>query len=211
MMSNPLPTPTREQVERGVAVVTADDNRWHRCDLKTISLLGNVLMRQLAAEQGAVETVMFRDGFLTEASASNVLIVKDGTIIVPPKDNLILPGITYDATMEFARDAGVPLERASGAEGRGARRRRDVAVVVDEGGARDHDRRRQAVRRRQAGPGVSQDVGGVPGEKAARAGHADPSLWARLQPAGYRVGLKPDPQGLRGQPSGSGCVVPKWP
>jgi len=56
-----------------------------------------------------VETVMFRDGFLTEASASNVLIVKDGTIVVPPKDNHILPGITYDATMEFATDADVPL------------------------------------------------------------------------------------------------------
>ena len=111
MMSNPLPTPTREQVERGVAVVTAEDNRWHRCDLKTISLLGNVLLRQLAAEQGAAETVLFRDGFLTEASASNVLIVQDGTIIVPPKDNLILPGITYDATMEFAREARIPLER----------------------------------------------------------------------------------------------------
>jgi D-alanine transaminase len=109
MMSNPLPTPTREQVEQGVAVVTADDNRWHRCDLKTISLLGNVLMRQLAADAGAIETVMFRDGFLTEASASNVLIVKDGTIVVPPKDNLILPGITYDAAMEFARDAGIAL------------------------------------------------------------------------------------------------------
>lgn len=109
MMSNPLATPTREQVEHGVAVVTAEDNRWHRCDLKTISLLGNVLMRQLATEQGAVETVLFRDGFLTEASASNVLIVRDGTIVVPPKDNMILPGITYDATMEFARDAGVPL------------------------------------------------------------------------------------------------------
>jgi D-alanine transaminase len=109
MMSNPLPLPTREQVERGVAVVTAEDNRWHRCDLKTISLLGNVLMRQLATDQGAAETVMFRDGFLTEASASNVLIVKDGTIVVPPKDNMILPGITYDATMEFAREAGVPV------------------------------------------------------------------------------------------------------
>jgi len=109
MMSNPLPIPTREQVDNGVAVVTADDNRWHRCDLKTISLLGNVLMRQLATDRGAVETVMFRDGFLTEASASNVLIVKDATIVVPPKDNHILPGITYDATMEFARDADVPL------------------------------------------------------------------------------------------------------
>ena len=75
MMSNPLATPSAEQVERGVAVVTADDNRWRRCDLKTISLVGNVLMRQLAADAGALETVMFRDGWLTEASASNVLIV----------------------------------------------------------------------------------------------------------------------------------------
>jgi D-alanine transaminase len=110
MMSNPLPLPTREQVDNGVAVVTADDNRWHRCDLKTISLLGNVLMRQLATEQGAAETVMFRDGFLTEASASNVLVVIGGTIVVPPKDNHILPGITYDAAIEFAREAGMPLE-----------------------------------------------------------------------------------------------------
>ena len=109
MMSNPLATPTREQVDEGVAVVTAEDNRWSRCDLKTISLLGNVLMRQLAAERGAAETVMFRDGLLTEASASNVLVVIDGTIVVPPKDNLILPGITYDATVEFAHEAGVPL------------------------------------------------------------------------------------------------------
>jgi D-alanine transaminase len=109
MMSNPLATPSRDVVEKGVAVVTAEDNRWHRCDLKTISLLGNVLMRQLAADHGAIETVMFRDGFLTEASASNVLIVHEGTIVVPPKDNLILPGITYDATMEFAREAGIPL------------------------------------------------------------------------------------------------------
>ena len=110
MMSNPLPLPSREQVEKGVAVVTADDNRWQRCDLKTTSLLGNVLMRQLAVDHDAIETVMFRDGHLTEASASNVLVVRDGIVIAPPKDNLILPGITYDATLEIARDAGVPLD-----------------------------------------------------------------------------------------------------
>jgi D-alanine transaminase len=110
MMSNPLVVPSREQVERGVAVVTAEDNRWHRCDLKTTSLLGNVLMRQLAADADAVETVMFRDGMLTEASASNVLLVRAGTVIAPPKDHLILPGITYDAALEFTRAAGVPLE-----------------------------------------------------------------------------------------------------
>lgn len=110
MMSNPLVVPSREQVERGVSVVTAQDNRWLRCDLKTTSLLGNVLMRQLAVDHSAVETVMFRDGHLTEASASNVLIVRDGNIIAPPKDNLILPGITYDATLEVAKAAGMSLE-----------------------------------------------------------------------------------------------------
>jgi D-alanine transaminase len=110
MMSNPLSLPTREQVERGVAVVTAQDNRWLRCDLKTTSLLGNVLMRQLAVDHDAIETVMFRDGHLTEASASNVLIVRDGVVIAPPKDNLILPGITYDATLEIARSAGITLD-----------------------------------------------------------------------------------------------------
>jgi D-alanine transaminase len=67
-------------------------------------------MRQLAVDRDAVETVMFRDGHLTEASASNVLIVRDGIVIAPPKDNLILPGITYDATLEIAKDAGVPLD-----------------------------------------------------------------------------------------------------
>jgi len=109
MMSNPLATPSAEQIGQGVAVVTAEDNRWRRCDLKTISLVGNVLMRQLAADAGAIETVMFRDGYLTEASASNVLVVMGGEIVAPPKDNLILPGITYGATYEFAQEAGIPF------------------------------------------------------------------------------------------------------
>jgi D-alanine transaminase len=109
MMSNPLATPSAEQIERGVAVVTAEDNRWRHCDLKTISLVGNVLMRQLAADAGAVETVMFRDGNLTEASASNVLVVIGAGIVAPPRDNLILPGITYGATYEFAQEAGIPF------------------------------------------------------------------------------------------------------
>jgi D-alanine transaminase len=110
MMSNPLVLPSAEQVKRGVAVVTAEDNRWQRCDLKTTSLLGNVLMRQLAADAGAAETVMFRDGFLTEASASNVLAVVKGTIVAPPQDNHILPGITYDTAAELAHAAGMRIE-----------------------------------------------------------------------------------------------------
>ena len=110
MMSNSLATPPAEQIGQGVAVVTAEDNRWRRCDLKTISLVGNVLMRQLAADAGAIETVMFRDGRLTEASASNVLVVIGAGIVAPPKDNLILPGITYGAAYEFAQEAGIPFE-----------------------------------------------------------------------------------------------------
>ena len=113
MMSNPLASPSGEQIERGVAVVTATDERWLHCDWKTISLIGNVLARQFAAERGAVEAVLFRSGYLTEASASNVLIVREGAIIAPPKDNLILPGITYDAAWELAREGGLPIEMRS--------------------------------------------------------------------------------------------------
>jgi D-alanine transaminase len=124
MMASPLAVPTREQVDNGVAVITAEDNRWKRCDLKTTSLLGNVLMRQLAAEAGAVETVMFRDGFLTEASASNVLLAIGGTVVAPPTDNLILPGITYDAAVEFAREAGMAVAIRPV--------RKDEALIADE-------------------------------------------------------------------------------
>jgi D-alanine transaminase len=122
MMSNPLVVPTREQVERGVAVITAQDTRWLHCDLKVTSLVANVLMRQLAVDQGAVETVMFRNGYLTEASASNVLIVRDGAIVAPPRDNLILPGITYDAALDLAQRVGVPfaVREVSHAEAMGA-------------------------------------------------------------------------------------------
>jgi len=109
MMSNPLVLPSAEQVEHGVAIITGVDQRWLHCDLKTTSLLGNVLARQDAVDAGAVEAVLFRNGFLTEASASNVLIVKDGVIVAPPKDNLILPGITYDAALELAQAGGLAL------------------------------------------------------------------------------------------------------
>ena len=110
MMSNPLATPSEETYAKGVSCITAADNRWLRCDIKSTSLLGNVLMRQLAADQDAIETVMFRDGFLSEASASNVLVIKDGIIASPQKDNLMLGGITLDATIDLARQTGMPLE-----------------------------------------------------------------------------------------------------
>jgi D-alanine transaminase len=110
MMSNPLLSPPQAQVEKGGAAVSATDNRWLRCDIKSISLIGNCLLRQMSAEAGAVETILFRDGKLTEASASNVFIVKRGVIHSPPKSNLILPGITYDVVTELAQASNLPIE-----------------------------------------------------------------------------------------------------
>lgn len=110
MMANPLVNPPRETVERGAAAVTAEDYRWLRCDIKSISLIGNCLLRQLSADADAAETVLLREGNLTEASASNVFIVRDGVIITPPKSRLILPGITYDVVMELAQANRLPLE-----------------------------------------------------------------------------------------------------
>ena len=110
MMSNPLVSPPREQVEKGAAAVSAQDYRWQRCDIKSISLIGNCLLRQRSAESGAAETILFRDGKLTEASASNVFVVRRGVILSPAKDERILPGITYDVVAELARANGLPIE-----------------------------------------------------------------------------------------------------
>jgi D-alanine transaminase len=122
MMTNALSTPSPEAVANGVAAITAADNRWLRCDIKSIALLGNVLMRQLAVEAGANETILIRDGWLTEGSASNVFVVRNGVILTPPKSNLILPGTTYDVVLELAAKAGMPVavRPVSEAELRGA-------------------------------------------------------------------------------------------
>lgn len=109
-MSSALSTPARDAVENGVHAVTALDYRWLKCDVKSTSLLGNCLLRQAAADAGAVEVVMFRDGFLTEGSSSNVFVVKNGVVLATPKNNLVLPGITYDVVVELAKAHGLPLE-----------------------------------------------------------------------------------------------------
>jgi len=122
MMSNPLVMPSSEQLERGVVGVTATDNRWFRCDIKSTALLANVLLRQLAIDAGAAEAVLLRDGFLTEGSAANIFAVKSGVIVTPAKSHLLLPGITYDVILELAAQNGLPLEQrdVSEAEVRGA-------------------------------------------------------------------------------------------
>jgi D-alanine transaminase len=111
MMGNPLVTPTAPQLAQGVAAITAADNRWLRCDIKSTALLANVLLRQMAVDQGAAETILLREGQLTEGSASNVFIVAGGVIASPPNGPLLLPGVTAEVVEDAARLEGVPLER----------------------------------------------------------------------------------------------------
>ncbi|HTF13519.1 MAG TPA: aminotransferase class IV, partial [Burkholderiales bacterium] len=94
LMASELVTPSAELVEKGAKAIVLPDFRWLRCDIKSTSLLGNCMLRTLAADQGCVEAILVRDGELTEASASNVFIVRNGTVLAPPKSHLILPGIT---------------------------------------------------------------------------------------------------------------------
>lgn len=110
MMNEPLSRPTPEQRDQGVAAVSAADIRWLRCDIKAISLLANCLLRQTAIAAGCVETVLLRDGFLTEGAASNIFVVRSGTLLAPIKNHLMLPGITYDVVLELAAQHGLPHE-----------------------------------------------------------------------------------------------------
>ncbi len=110
LMSDALLTPPAAQLESGVGAVSAADFRWLRCDLKTVALLANCLLRQQAVEQGCAETILFRDGFLTEGAASNIFIVRDGVMLTPPKSHLMLPGITYDVVLELAQRHGLAHE-----------------------------------------------------------------------------------------------------
>lgn len=118
MMCSPLVVPSKAQCESGVAAISASDIRWDRCDIKAVSLLANVLLRQLAVDAGAVETVLFRDGILTEGAVSNIFAVENGVILAPPKDRHMLPGITYDLILELADTNDIPLEVGYFAEAR---------------------------------------------------------------------------------------------
>ena len=108
IMAESLTPPPAALRTNGVATVSAADIRWLRCDLKTTSLLANCLLRQYAVTHGCVETVLFRDGFLTEGAASSILVVKDGVLLAPIKSHLMLPGITYDVVLELAATHDLP-------------------------------------------------------------------------------------------------------
>ncbi len=109
-MSNRMPQPTAEQRAQGVPCVTADDFRWQKAHIKSTSLLGSVFARQISVDAGAVETVMFRDGYLSEAASSNVWVVQNGTVLGPLRDNLVLEGIRYGLIEALCAEKGIPFE-----------------------------------------------------------------------------------------------------
>lgn len=109
-MVSAMKPPTDAQRTRGVRCVTADDFRWKKAHIKSTSLLGAVLARQVSADADALETIMFRDRFLSEAAASNVWVVKNGVVMGPPPDHLVLEGVRYALIEEICRTAGIPFE-----------------------------------------------------------------------------------------------------
>jgi D-alanine transaminase len=119
-ISSPIPTTDPAVKEQGLSAITLQDNRWQHCDIKAVTLLANVLLRQQAIDAGAAEAILIRDGYAIEGSASNLFVVLDGVITTPPKSKQLLPGITRDLVLELAeqhnlawKEAGIP---ASGLE-----------------------------------------------------------------------------------------------
>ena len=111
-MSSPLAPLPDEFKTRGARVMTLTDTRWHRCDIKCTALLGNVLLRQQAAEAGCNEAILLRDGLATEGTASGLFIVADGMLITPPDGPMLLPSITRDVALELAARHGIATRRA---------------------------------------------------------------------------------------------------
>lgn len=108
--AEPLLPPAQALIERGISAVSSADIRWGRCNIKACSLIANVLLKQIAAEAGAAEVILFRDGFLIEGGASNVFVVRGGVLLTPPQSHQMLTGITYDVVLELARRHGFALE-----------------------------------------------------------------------------------------------------
>ncbi|HEV7609557.1 MAG TPA: D-amino acid aminotransferase [Steroidobacteraceae bacterium] len=110
--ASPWPTGRAGWQEEGLPAVTAEDTRWARCDIKSVSLLANVLLRQLAVDENASETILIRDGQLTDASASSVHVVIGGVLCTPPNSWKLLPGTTRGVIEEIAEKAGVAWRSA---------------------------------------------------------------------------------------------------
>jgi D-alanine transaminase len=112
----PWPQRAPAMINDGLACVTAADTRWARCDIKSVALLANVLLRQVAVDQGAAETLLLRDGQLTEASASTVHVVMAGAVHTPPNSARILPGTTRSVVEELCEALGIAHRAAAVSE-----------------------------------------------------------------------------------------------
>lgn len=113
IMSSRLEEAPGSMQHPGARAMTREDNRWQHCDVKAITLLANILLRQQAVDQGCTETFLVRDGQVTEGTASNIFIVRDGTLFTPPKGPMLLPGVTRDLVLEIAENAGFPYRQQS--------------------------------------------------------------------------------------------------
>ena len=103
--------PPVEAWEKGAKAITAPDIRWTRCDIKSVSLLPNVLASQAAAEAGAEDAIFIRDGFVTEGSHTNVCAVFKGRLQTHPKNNYILPGVTREVVLSLCADLNIPVSQ----------------------------------------------------------------------------------------------------
>ncbi|HTQ35731.1 MAG TPA: D-amino acid aminotransferase [Steroidobacteraceae bacterium] len=109
---SPWPQVAESTLRDGLVCITGEDTRWARCDIKSVALLANVLLRQLACDAGASETILLRDGKLTEGSASTVHVVRDGVLLTPLNSTRILPGTTRGVVEELADGLGIPRRDA---------------------------------------------------------------------------------------------------
>ncbi|MBC7202513.1 MAG: D-amino acid aminotransferase [Pusillimonas sp.] len=112
-MVSPFSRPGPAQREKGLSAISIPDTRWLLCHIKSVSLLGNVLARQAAVDAGVDEVLQFRDGYLTEGSACNIWVVKNGVLMAPEANHLILEGIRYRFLAELAHNAGVLFQARS--------------------------------------------------------------------------------------------------
>lgn len=106
-MASPFSRPDARMREQGLSTVGIEDIRWLRCEIKSVSLLGNVLAKQHAVQAGVDDVIQFRDGWLTEGSANNIWVVSQGVLLAPPRDNLILEGVRYSLLESLAEEAGI--------------------------------------------------------------------------------------------------------
>lgn len=99
-----------DSLRNGIETITIEDFRWNACDIKSTSLVANVMLRQQATNYGVLDAILIKDGYVTEGTASNIFIVKDNTLITPPTSRNLLPGITRDLVLELAAGNDIQTE-----------------------------------------------------------------------------------------------------